>query len=566
MTHSHRLADLVDLEAIQRVTDSHFQATGIPIGIIDAFDGSVLVGAGWQDICVKFHRAHPETEKRCHESDRYIRDHLNREGPCKYKCRNGLWDIGMPIIAGGRHLASMFLGQFFYEGEVPDRQFFKDQAQEFGFDQEAYLAALDEVPVFSRQKIDMILEYDYAMTGFLADLAENALERERAEQERGVLEMRLRQAEKMDALGHLAGGIAHDFNNLLGGIIGSAEMMELFLPDDPALRKYHKIILETATRAADLTGKLLAFSRSTPPASSPIDVHEIVKEIQTLLNSTIDRRIELEVRLEADRSSVVGDPSQLQNALLNMGINASHAMPGGGRFTISSRNTYLDEVFCKASVFNLAPGHYIELEVRDTGSGIEPENLDRIFDPFFTTKAQEKGTGLGLAMVFSTVKQHGGSITAHSEVGRGTSFKILLPLAGEGGLVKLEAPPAVKGSGLILVVDDERVVRITAQGILESLGYQILTAQNGQEALDIYTRMDGKIDLVLLDMVMPVMNGKDCFRALKKIDPQVRVVLSSGFTQEQDLAEMKDLGLKAFIRKPFRSASVSMVVHEALTG
>jgi signal transduction histidine kinase/CheY-like chemotaxis protein len=563
--NSYKLTDLINLEAVQRMADSHFRATGMPIGIIDAFDGSILVGSGWQDICVKFHRAHPETLKRCQQSDKFIQAHLNENTPCQYKCLNGLWDIGMPIMVSGRHLATLFLGQFFYEGEIPDRQFFADQALKYNFNQKEYLDALDRVPVFSREKVQTILEYDNALTSFIADLAETTLQQKMLESERAALEVKLRQAEKMDALGQLVGGIAHDFNNMLGGIIGAAEMLASYIPNNSKAIIFHKLIMDSANRAADLTQKLLTFSRSAPKASLVVDVHEIINETVVFLKNTIDRRISLETNLMADHSAVIGDPSQLNNAFLNLGINASQAMPEGGTLIYSSQNIVLDAPSCEASPFDIQPGNYLEIEVRDTGCGIKPENLSKIFDPFYTTKKPSHGTGLGLTTVYGTVQQHSGAIHVYSEEGVGTTFKILLPLAGADHAVKIVPSQKLKGSGRILVADDEEVMRITAKAILEDLGYEVILAQNGQEALDLYVNRKQDINLIILDMIMPVMNGRDCFIEIKKHDPKVPIVLSSGLIKESDLQYMKQQGLKWVIRKPYHSDNLSQIVHKALS-
>ncbi len=383
-------------------------------------------------------------------------------------------------------------------------------------------------------------------------------------QERKLLEHQLNQAQKMEAIGTLAGGVAHDFNNMLGGIMGAAELLGLHLPDDPKVRKFHQMILDSAGRAADLTAKLLTFSRTRPQASTPVNVHDIIQETVTLLKNTIDKRIDIQMQLHADRAVIIGDPTELQNVFLNLCINSSHAMPNGGTISIESSLTELDALYCEASTFDIEEGEFIDMEIRDTGSGIQPELLDKIFDPFFTTKEQGKGTGLGLASAYGAVRQHHGTLTVYSEVERGTTFHILLPLATDGTVVKKAVQTMQRGSGRILVVDDEEVMRVTAKAILEGLGYEIILAENGKQAVDIFEQEAGAIDLVLLDMVMPVMNGRDCFAALQKHDPDVAVLLSSGFTREEDLKELKLMGLKGFIRKPYRSASLSQAVHEML--
>jgi signal transduction histidine kinase len=420
---------------------------------------------------------------------------------------------------------------------------------------------------FSQGEKNVVSHIDYS-DGEIGELAQSfdtmvKMIHER-EEEQAKLQSQLNHSQKMDAVGQLAGGIAHDFNNMLGGIMGAAEVLARYLPDDGVARKFHGHIMQSATRAADLTSKLLTFSRNSRMSFSTVDIHNIVNETIEILNNTIDRRIKIETDLQATSSLVLGDPSQLQSALLNLAINASHAMPEGGTLSISSCMVELDDLFCKTSTFNLQPGQYLGLDIKDTGCGIPVEHRDKIFEPFFTTKELNKGTGLGLAVVYGTIKQHAGSIMVYSESDIGTTFKILLPLASESTVDQATHQVLMKGEGTILLVDDEEVMRITASEILQNLGYTVIMAENGEEALNVFKANRGLIDLVILDMVMPVMNGRDCFMALKQQDHQVRVLLSSGFTREEDLEKMKEQGLKGFIHKPYLSSSLSQSVYEAL--
>ncbi|BHH86172.1 hypothetical protein LA52FAK_44610 [Desulforhopalus sp. 52FAK] len=380
---------------------------------------------------------------------------------------------------------------------------------------------------------------------------------------REKLEVQLEQAKRLEAIGTLAGGVAHDFNNMLGGIIGAAELLSTRLSNDAKAERYYRIIIESAGRAADLTEQLLTFSRTGPKTSTPIDVHEVINATLVLARNTIDKRIELKTTFTDEESTIIGDSSQLQNVFLNLCINSAHSMPEGGQITICSKVLELDEIYCTLSSFALEPGQYLEIEVRDSGKGIDPQYLPMIFDPFFTTKKQGEGTGLGLASVYGTIQQHNGAISVYSEVNVGTAFHLLLPLTSVDAVPIQTTQVLTKGSGRILVVDDEEVMRITAKAVLEDLGYEVILAKNGQQAVDTFKHQKG-IDLVLLDMVMPVMNGRDCFYKLQEINPQVRVVLSSGFTREEDLKEMRQSGLKGFIRKPYRSVNLSQVIHDVL--
>jgi PAS domain S-box-containing protein len=381
-----------------------------------------------------------------------------------------------------------------------------------------------------------------------------------------ALQAQLQQSQKMDAIGQLAGGIAHDFNNMLGGIMGAAELLKDFIPKDPQAVQLHELILSAAGRAADLTEKLLAFSRKKPSEFTRIDVHETLRDAAALLKSSMDRRILLGVNLKAEQCLVFGNATQLQNAFINLGINAAHAMPNGGTLSISTDIVDLDPVYCGASIFDLSPGRHLEVEIRDTGCGIDPEVLPRIFEPFYTTKAIGKGSGLGLSVAFGTIQQHHGSISVYSEPGQGSCFHLLLPLVkGEAAETVASLPVApVCGEGHILVVDDEEVMRFTAQAILEHLGYEVTLAGDGREALALFKHNPGAFDLVILDMIMPEMNGRDCFDAMRAINPKVRVVLSSGFSRDEDIQQMQANGLCGYIRKPYRSAALGRMVYDII--
>lgn len=379
-----------------------------------------------------------------------------------------------------------------------------------------------------------------------------------------AMEEQLRQSHKMDAVGQLAGGIAHDFNNMLAGIMGSTEILRMYAPLTDETDKYISLIMSSANRAADLAGKLLSFSRKQNVELSPVDLHKIVRNTASIMQNTIDRRISIRLQLESQASTVLGDETQLQNAIMNLGINAAQAMGGGGELSLVSRNVELGREYCELSRFNISPGSYIQLQVCDTGVGIAPENLERIFEPFFSTKEQGKGTGLGLSTVYGIVQMHDGAINVYSSAGEGSCFSILLPLTEESSALIENSVEPVKGSGLILLADDEKVIRYTGKVILNKLGYEVLTADNGREAVDVYVKNRELIDLVILDMIMPEMNGHDCFFELKRINPEVRVLLSSGFSKEQDLQDLIDNGLNGLIKKPYHTYEISRKIADVL--
>ena len=383
--------------------------------------------------------------------------------------------------------------------------------------------------------------------------------------EERALQEQLFQNRKMETIGQLAGGVAHDFNNMIGGVLGAAELLKM-QPDGDLSDKYIDMIINAGERAAGLTAKLLAFARKKTISSTPVDADLSLRSALELLERTIDPRIRIKRNLQTVGSRVVGDFTQLENVFLNLLLNAAQAMPNGGDLSVTTKVTELDSQYCHESPFAIEPGTYLEVEVRDTGCGIPAENMHHIFEPFFTTKGQGSGTGLGLAEVLGTVQAHQGEVSVVSESGSGAVFKVLLPISHADVVVKTPALKPLSGTGKILVVDDEGVMRVTAAAILAELGYQVLTADNGSSALELFEDHHNDIDLVLLDMVMPEMNGRDCFFQMQKISPEVRIVLSSGFTHSEELADLRAHQLIGFIRKPYRAAVLSRVVAAALAG
>lgn len=381
-----------------------------------------------------------------------------------------------------------------------------------------------------------------------------------------ALQEQLLQSRKMDAIGQLAGGVAHDFNNMLGGILGSAELLQRRCTGDAQAMEYAELIITAARRAGDLTNKLLSFARKGKALSTPIDAHTPLREAAALLARTTDKQIAVRTDLQAARSIVTGDDSQLQNAFLNLGLNAAQAMPAGGTISFITTNVMLEPADCEASAFDLEPGDYLQIQVTDTGCGIREEYLERIFEPFFTTKEPGKGTGLGLAAVYGTLQQHRGDIAVSSKVGEGTCFTLRLPLseAGQDPRSHTDSDRLITGKGRILVVDDEAIIRATASAILSELGYDVLIAESGDMALELYTQNPEAIDLIILDLMMPGMSGRECFRQLRERSPGCRIILSSGFSHSGDLDDLRKAGFSGFLAKPFRSSDLSRAVANAL--
>jgi two-component system, cell cycle sensor histidine kinase and response regulator CckA len=387
----------------------------------------------------------------------------------------------------------------------------------------------------------------------------------RDETDRHTREMLGIHAEKLESIGRLASGIAHDFNNLAGGITGCAELLAESLTDRPDLADYAHTILHATTRASGLAGGLLSFARTSPEKDQIIDMHEIIDDVVKLLRHTLDRRIVISHNFRAGRSCVRGDLSRLQNGLLNLAVNAHDAMPDGGELTFATRVAFIGNMDIRARRHNFEPGEYLEISVIDTGTGIDAETLEHMFEPFFTTKALGDGTGLGLYSLRGTIQNHGGSIGVRSELGQGSTFTVLLPLhANTESKVQIELSEPVYGEGRILVVDDEKVIRDVAERLLGKLGYDVLTAEDGADALNIFQRMHEQIDLVLLDVIMPRIDGRECLVRMREIDPGMQAVISSGITGQDVTDGLGECGDTDFLRKPYTGATLSHVVARAI--
>lgn len=386
--------------------------------------------------------------------------------------------------------------------------------------------------------------------------------------ERRHLQTRLLQAQKMEAVGRLSGGVAHDFNNLLGVIIGYAEILEEPLTDKPALRGYVQQILKAGRQAATLTRQLLAFSRQQVLDPKVLNVSTIVLDTEKMLRRLIGEDILIQTQLEPDVGKVCADEAQLQQAIINLAVNARDALPNGGRVSIETGNHRMTEQLVKQYSYPVRPGAYVRLSVKDNGVGMDAETQAKIFEPFFTTKEKGKGTGLGLAMVYGFVKQSGGYIDVSSEPGVGTTFHIYLPLAEENAAVeaKPQPTPAISFSGneTILLVEDETSLRELARQSLQILGYKVLVAGNAAAALRISESYDASIDLLLTDVVMPGLNGRLLADRLCERRPSMGVLFMSGYTGQTIGAHGVLAEGSFFIAKPFMKDTLARKVREAI--
>jgi len=399
--------------------------------------------------------------------------------------------------------------------------------------------------------------------GLLA-VVEEAADLAEARAEIGELRRQLLAAQRLEAIGTLAGGIAHDFNNMLGGILGFASFSKSLAEPDSRLHNAISAIETTALRASALTRQLLGMVRGRRYEVRAADLNELVNDVVRLLARTFDPRVAIETDLVEPAPYVAVDDGQMQQVLLNICINARDAMPEGGRLEIRTGRFEMDGEFCRRNR-GARPGRYGLVSIRDTGAGMDAETRRRIFEPFFTTKGPEAGTGLGLAMVWSIVKNHGGYLTVESAPGRGSTFTIYLPDAeapGEAPAGDEETAVIRRGHEHLLVVDDEEVIREMVSQALEANGYRVSVCAGGAEALELFGRDPGAVDLVLLDRVMPGMDGLRVLEALRRIRPGVRVVMMTGSADGIETAG----GRVETLRKPFRVSDLCRVIQAALDG
>ena len=400
------------------------------------------------------------------------------------------------------------------------------------------------------------------ITAIFRDLTE----KHKAERLREQLEIRLRQSQKMEAIGTLAGGIAHDFNNILGAVMLNIELASGEVPAGHPAQEYLTALRASSLRARDLVRQILAFSRQQAQQRHVLRLDRIVQEALKLIRAALPSTIEINLRLSSDGPSILADSTQVHQILANLSANAAHAMRArGGRLDIQQRTIHVDAALAATSP-DLQPGLYVELDVADTGSGMSPEILERIFDPFFTTKGPGEGTGLGLAVVHGIMKEHDGAILVDSTVGQGTTFRLYFPAVEQPETTPAETPePIPRGQGeRLLILDDEEALLRVNQRALERLGYHVTAHTNPTVALAAFRENPEQFDLVITDLAMPGMTGMDFSRELLRLRPNCPVVLTTGYTSSLDPQNIKSLGLAGLLFKPATAAAIGETVHHAL--
>ncbi len=372
---------------------------------------------------------------------------------------------------------------------------------------------------------------------------------------------------RLESIGKLAGGIAHDFNNLLGGIIGATELLQRRAASDVDKELLGEI-LRTSERAADLTNKLLAFSRRGSLQIETLSIHEAIENVAPLLRRGLDARIDMRLELRAKRHHVRGDASEIELALLNLGLNARDVMPEGGVLRIFTEQVELSQQDCQQSRFNVRPGTYVRIGVEDTGPGIDQELRERVFEPFFTTKDTGAGTGLGLAAVYGAVQAHRGAVQVDPTKENGARFLIDLPVCDDAPplMGSREAQPQLRLSGKALIADDEVLLRRATAERLKRLGFEVLEAGSGEEALSAFQAHQDEIALVLLDVVMPKMGGVECCQRIRQLRPGLPLILSSGFTKEQLVRGDDRTADVVFLKKPYVYSTLLRAIEDAMGG
>lgn len=404
--------------------------------------------------------------------------------------------------------------------------------------------------------VDIALSYVSSNEGILAIAFVNDIT------ERKKVEEQLWHTQKLESLGVLAGGVAHDFNNLLTGILGNTSLALELLPTNHRSREMLQNSLVASERAADLTRQLLAYAGKGRFVTELIDLSRLVREISQLIQTSIPRSVQLRLDLAANLPNVEADASQIQQLIMNLVINGAEAIgeTENGTVSVTTGVQEVDHAYIRSTLGpkeEVSPGNYVTLEVHDSGCGMDERTLSRIFDPFFTTKFL--GRGLGLAAAQGIVRGHKGAMKVYSEPGKGSTFKVIFPTSGKQAVQTTERPSAeaLTGNATILVIDDEPVVRQTAKSMLERYGYTVLVAENGKEGVDLFRIIADKVALVILDMSMPVMSGEETLRNLKLINPQVVVMLSSGFNEVEAIRRFTGKGLAGFIQKPYSMAELA---------
>ena len=425
----------------------------------------------------------------------------------------------------------------------------------------------DEISGFFAVFGSKITESDIPTVHHFSQIMSSAIKLKNIEMERQRLQNQLLHAQKMDAIGQLAGGVAHDFNNMLGIIVGYTQMILSDMEEDNPYKGDLAEVLEAALRSKDLTMKLLTFARKEKLCVSPHHVAKLVDDIKNILDRGLGKTLQIKTSID-DSIMVLADTNQLHQAILNICVNARDAMPDGGTLYIEARRVTETGRTCKICNKNIS-GDFCLLQISDTGIGMPQEISSRIFEPFFTTKGVGKGTGLGLSTTLGIIQNHEGHVSIYTEPGQGTTFKVLLPLRDEPSQtnqISPKAAPPATGSETVMVVDDEKGMMELAEKILKKAGYRVISCSSGAQAVEIFSEQHQNIDLVILDIIMPEMDGAEVFSRIKEIQPGTKVIIASGYSINGKAGDLMKKGANAFVQKPFLPSELWETVSQVLNG
>lgn len=563
--------NLFDPVALQRLQDEFAAATGVA-SIITQPDGTPITRpSNFCRLCTEIIRCTETGRRNCYYSDSVI-GRYHPDGPIIQTCLSGgLWDAGASITIGNRHIANWLIGQV--RDETQNENKIRKYAHIIGVDETSVVEAFREVPSMSHDRFTKIAQALFTLSKQLSTTAYQNIQQarfisdlKRAAEKNVRLENQLLHAQKMESVGRLAGGVAHDFNNMLGVILGHVEMALEEL--DPNLTIYDDLteIRKAAERSANLTRQLLAFARKQTVIPKVIDLNDTVTSMLKMLHRLIGEDIELTWNPGVRLWPVKMDPSQIDQILANLCVNARDAISGAGRISIETENITFDETFCSNHP-DSEPGNYVRLSVSDNGSGMNKETQDHIFEPFFTTKGVGAGTGLGLSTVYGAIKQNNGYITAHSEEGQGTTFSIYLP-----GYVGKDVSPSTEitgeslvcGKETILLVEDESAILNLATKILEKQGYTVMATNSPGEAIRRAEEFTGELHLLITDVVMPEMNGRELAKKILSFYPNLKRIFMSGYTADVIANQgILEEGVP-FIQKPFSIKDLTTKVRAIL--
>lgn len=563
--------DLFNIEDIQRLQDQFAEATGVA-SIITHTDGTPITKPSrFCRLCADIIRKTEKGLLNCYQSDDVL-GRRNSEGPVIRHCLGGgLWNAGAGISVGGKHIATWLIGQVRDETQTDEKM--RAYAREIGADEHDVSEAFHEVTPMSREQFEVVARTLFTLADQLSAAAYQNVQQARfitelkqAGEEKEKLESQLLQAQKMEAVGRLAGGVAHDFNNMLSLIIGHADMVIARMnPSDPFFPNL-KEIRSAGERSADLTRQLLAFARKQTIAPKKLDLNEAIGKTFKMLQRLIGEDIRLTWIPGRKLWPVKVDPAQLDQILANLCVNAKDAIDDIGEITIETENAVLAEPFCSDHP-GCFPGEYVRIAVSDNGCGMDDETLEKIFEPFFTTKEVGKGTGLGLATVYGIVKQNNGFIDVGSKPGQGTVFTIYLPRDASDATDMSEdrvGKSVRNGHETIMIVEDEPAIIKMAAMMLESMGYTVLTAETPGEAIRLARDVSNRIKLLVVDVIMPEMNGRDLAKEISTFHPELKVLFISGYPADIIAHHgILDAGVN-FISKPFSLKELSAKVREVL--